>query len=305
VSWTLFRLGYYGRLLPITYHAKKLPLSADLAYGGSYFVEATRNFGLLPLLLIAGLGSLRNVDWKRPGARVTTMVAVLLYTIYVVYVGGDFMVLSRFFVPLLPLLLLLTFEVLAEWPRLAAGLALTLAVGMQWNQVIETPDLGPRKEARATRLMMQRGNKQRWALLGEHFRDSVPKGSSVAISPIGAFGWTSGLRIVDILGLTNDSVIGVEPDLDFVKVKGHHRSNFDWILDQEPEFVILGNGVRDQAGNFNICPWEKDFYRSLVEGTRFAAGYRQAAMHIPGEVSLDLFIRRDTALPPDTDWVRP
>ena len=305
VGWTLFRLGYYGRWLPITYHAKKLPLATDLQYGWSYFLEATRNFGLPVLLLLAVWGSMRGGRRDTWNARSSTTVAVLIYTGYVVLVGGDFMVLSRFFVPILPLLMCLAFESL-QGRKIAGGvLAVALSFGMQWDQFVDTEYVGPAKEARTTRLMLQRGFKQRWARLGEHFREAVPPGSTVAISPIGAFGWTSGLPLVDILGLTNDSVLETPPDLDFVKVKGHHRSNFDWILDRNPEFVILGNGVRDESGSFTICPWEKSFYHSLLEGTRFAKGYRQALMQIPDGMPLDLFIRRDLALPQNTHWVQP
>ncbi len=305
VSWTLFRLGYYGRWLPITYHTKKLPLAADLTYGWNYFLEAGRNFGLPVLLLLAAWGTFWRANLAAFNARMCATAGVLIYTLYVVSVGGDFMVLSRFFVPILPLVVCLAFESLQAHRRLALVLATIFALGMQWNQVIDTESFGPRKEARATRLMMQEGFKHRWARLGTRFKDSVPAGSSVAISPIGAFGWTSELPLVDILGLTNDSVLDTEPDLDFISVKGHHRSNYDWIMDKNPEFVILGNGVRDEFGVFTICPWEKGFYHSLREGTRFAQSYRRAQMQISDGMPLDLFIRRDVPLPAGTSWWQP
>ncbi|MCP5021283.1 MAG: hypothetical protein GY930_05865 [bacterium] len=232
-------------------------------------------------------------------------IGVLIYSLYVVSVGGDFMVLSRFFVPILPLAIHLAFESLQTQRRLTLALATVLALGMQWNQVPGTDSFAPRKEARSIRRLMQEGFKHRWARLGARFKGTVPAGSSVAISPIGAFGWTSELPLVDILGLTNDSVLDTEPDLDFVAVKGHHRSNYDWILDKNPEYVILGNGVRDQFGFFTICPWEKSFYHSLREGTRFAQGYRRAQMQISDGMPLDLFIRRDVPLPAETSWWQP
>ncbi len=304
VSWTLFRLGYYGRWLPITYHAKKLPLEADLSYGWNYFLEASRNFGLPVLLGLAVWGVIRREMLAACSARVCATIGVLLYSLYVISVGGDFMVLSRFFIPILPLVVCLAFESLEGQRKIGLALAIAFALGMQWNQVIDTEFVGPRKEARSTRLMMQQGFKQRWARLGQHFKETVPADSSVGISPIGAFGWASGLTLVDILGLTNDSVLDIQPDLNFVSVKGHHRSNFDWILDKGPEYVILGKGVRDQSGAFTICPWEKGFYHSLKEGTRFAMEYRRALMQMPDGMPLDLFIRRDLPLPAQTTWVQ-
>ncbi|MCA9001101.1 MAG: hypothetical protein KDB61_04195 [Planctomycetes bacterium] len=305
VGWTLFRLAYYASLLPTTYHAKKLGLLTDWGYGWRYFLEASANFGLPLLLLLAVRFGFRGAQGKAPGARMAAALGLLLHCVYVIHVGGDFMVLSRFFVPIVPLLLVMAFESLHDRPKLALALGLTLALGMQWNQVIDTRDVGPRKEARATKRMMQLANKERWLRLGEHFKETVPNSSSVAISPIGAFGWTSGLRIVDILGLTNGSAQGVQPELDLVKVKGHHKTNYAWILDQDPEYMILGNGVRSASGQYTICPWERGFFEQPEIAARFKARYRQASMRLPAEYALDLFIRRDQPLPPRTEWVAP
>ena len=302
LGWTLFRRFYYGQWLPTTYAAKKLPISADLAYGARYFLDATANFGLGVLLVLALLAASRKGE-----LRTTLFTAgVVLHSVYVIWVGGDFMALSRFFVPSLPLLIAMA------WPNGAAVLrqprpglrwgpiALTVfAMGaMQWNQV------GDRTSSREVRWKMQRGFKQRWARLGTHFATLFPAETKVALSPIGAFGWTSGLYVVDILGLVNDSTADVKADLETI-VKGHHKSDFDWVLDQDPEYVILGNGVRDVHGAFTICPWERGFYQSLQAGGRFPRGYRQASMDIGDGMPLDLFVRRDLPLPAGTIWVRP
>ncbi|MDF1836531.1 MAG: hypothetical protein P1V35_01565 [Planctomycetota bacterium] len=300
VSWTLFRLGYYGRWLPITFHAKSLPLGEDLAYGASYLWDATRNFGLPLWILVALWGSSRDRGF---GAYKSATVGVVVYALYVVSVGGDFMVLSRFFVPILPLVLCLAFGALKDRRSVAMALAVVASLGMQWDQFVDS-NLGPAQEARATREQSQKGFKQRWVRLGEHFKVTVPAGSRVAISPIGAFGWTSGLPLVDILGLTNDSVLEVEPRLE-TSVKGHHRTNYTWILNQNPEYMILGNGVRASNGSIYICPWERSFFEPGDASARFAETYRQASMQIPEDHPLDLFIRRDLPLPAQTRWVGP
>ena len=306
-GWTAFRWFYYGRLLPMTYSAKKLPVAEDLAYGWRYFVDASGNLFWPLWLALAGWAAWRKQGPQQPVWRAFALGAAL-HSAYVVWVGGDFMVLSRFFVPVLPVLLLMAWEPCFQKPLSAAqrrrslapwGAALACMVLMQWNQ------FEPHEESRSTRQLIQQGFKQRWLRLGEHFGAHFPKQTKVALSPIGAFGWASNLHVVDILGLTNQSVVGDKPDTDFVKVKGHHRSDFDWVLDQNPEFVILGNGVRDQAGNFTICPWERGFYQSLQQGGRFPKTYRQASMDIGDGMPLDVFIRRDQPLPPQTRWVAP
>ena len=295
IGWTAFRLAYYGRWTPMTYDAKKLPLLADLGYGLRYFTSAALNLGWPLLLALAAYGALRQ---RRPAVRLFTA-GVFLHSAYVIAVGGDFMVLSRFFVPTFPLLVALAWQPLWARPGTANALAVLGLLGMQWNQV------GDRPEARETRLVLQLGFKQRWQRLGEHFRELAPPESKIALSPIGAFGWSSGLPIVDILGLTNESTLSVPPDLENIQVKAHHKSNFDWILDQDPEYVILGNGMRIEGSGFTICPWERDFFQSLDEGGRFPQRYRQASMDVGDGMPLDVFIRRDLELPRGTRWVAP
>jgi hypothetical protein len=115
----------------------------------------------------------------------------------------------------------------------------------------------------------------------------VPEDRTVALSPIGAFSWYSGLEIVDVLGLTNASAIRREPDLD-IALKGHHRSDGAWVLSQEPDYMILGNGVRDQAGWLVVNPWEA----GIVKDERFLREYRLESVPIPGGADLDLYRRR-------------
>ena len=118
-------------------------------------------------------------------------------------------------------------------------------------------------------------------------REVVPEDLTVALSPIGAFGWYSELKIVDVLGLTNTSAAQREPDLS-IALKGHHRSDGAWVLSQEPDYVILGNGVRDQAGRLVVNPWERD----LVNDKRFPQEYLRESVPIPGGADLDLYRRR-------------
>ncbi|MEZ6005108.1 MAG: hypothetical protein R3F17_12200 [Planctomycetota bacterium] len=299
VGWTAFRLAYYGSWLPNTYGVKKLPVAVDLAYGAGYLLEATANFAWPLLVVLAAVAA-----WRSRNAVPRAFAAgLVLHSAYVVWVGGDFIVLSRFFVPTLPLALGLGALRVLPGPR--ALLPAVWMLGMQWNQVPQPfGDLRYREEARPVRLEVQRVFRHRWGRLGDWFAANVPPGSQVALSPIGAFGWHSDLPIVDILGLVNGSTQDCAPDLE-THVKGHHRSDFHWVLAQEPAYVILGNGTRDENGRFTICPWEKEFYRSLQSGGVFPRRYRLASTDVGDGIPLDLFVRRDLPLPPASTWQAP
>ena len=138
---------------------------------------------------------------------------------------------------------------------------------------------------------MHEFDEQRWEALGRYFGEVVPEDRTVALSPIGAFGWYSQLKIVDVLGLTNTSAASREPDLR-IALKGHHRSDGAWVLSQEPDYVILGNGVRNHEGLLVVSPWE----RGLVEDARFPKEYLRESVPIPGGADLDLY--RRTSAPP-------
>jgi arabinofuranosyltransferase len=257
VGWTVFRLAYYGRWFPMPWYAKKLPLLADWSYGARYIVTASLTSGIGFLACLAPFSR----KWRALG------VGVALHTLYVVHVGGDFMALARFCVPVLPLAVIAAGATLRDrlGVRPGLGLALVLGLGVQWVQwpwSLESAWLHPliRNESRVFRFLDHEYFEERWARIGRRLGDTCAPGTSVGTSPIGAIGWTSRLPVVDLLGLTNDSSLGVEPALDRVKVKGHHRTNADWVLAQRPGVFVLGNGVLDGSGGVAINPWEVEVF---------------------------------------------
>lgn len=298
LGWTLFRLAYYGTLLPVTYVVKKLPVVVDLTYGLEYLARATLQSGVGLLLVFAVLAALRErpgAEARRGGGRTAiaaTPLRVLasgvsLHVAYVVWVGGDFVAWGRFFMPTLPLLLLGACEGLDRAPRaLRTAVVTLLALGPAYLQLDWTDD------GRTQRRGAHRFFEERWAELGRAFRVAVPPDTRVGISPVGAFGWTSRLPLVDLLGLTHDALLERAPDLE-THAKGHHRSDAEWALAQRPEVFVLGNGVLQPDGELAINPWE----RELFQHPRFQAEYEAALVPVPGSDPLPCFLRRG--------WPRP
>ena len=295
--WTCLRWVYYGGLLPMTYTVKKLPVAEDLARGFDYFMLSTLVAGVGVYLLVAVLGHLRSnreSSWLR-----CAIVGLVLHTAYVIWVGGDYVALARFFVPTLPLAMLMA---CLGWTHALGGgrglacMALTAAmllpqalqVKLDQRIVAAFPQASILDDhCRPYLALLHEFDEQRWESLGRYFGEVVPADRTVALSPIGAFGWYSELKIVDVLGLTNTSAARREPDLS-VALKGHHRSDGAWVLSQEPDYVILGNGVRDHEGRLVVNPWEKD----LVNDERFPKEYLRESVPIPGGADLDLYRRR-------------
>jgi arabinofuranosyltransferase len=99
--WEMFSLIYYGFLLPNTYYAKLHTgiATSDLIHQGFVYYLETSNLDPLTLVAIAlGVVAARAGRIRGSGA---VVVGVLLYLIYTVRIGGDFMVGRFFTVPLL------------------------------------------------------------------------------------------------------------------------------------------------------------------------------------------------------------
>jgi hypothetical protein len=305
LAWLGLRLVLYGELLPATFHVKRLPLGMDLAYGARYVWQSTLESGALVLLALGALG-LRRPD---PAFR-TAWAGAGAFLAFVVYSGGDFMPLGRFVVPVLPCLAWLGCRGAAEllgrsaagapasaadhdpgsrfgW-TLAAATALAAAV-LQWPQTMR-PDLFGEQSFFV----------ERWARLGRYFHDKVPTTSTVALSPVGAFGYHSGLPIVDILGITSGETAAATPDPS-IEMKGHHRYDAAAVLGHQPDFVLLGNAVRmPGTGTLFINPWE----RTLFEHPEFRRTYQHVQSPIPGDAPLDVWVRAGVEPLPGSVTVR-
>lgn len=214
----LWKLSYYGSIVPNTYYAK----SANLWYptqGWIYllsFVLGAQLWLLMAAALPALLGRGRPLLWWR--FALYAGLSLLLFNVYVIKVGGDFMY-GRFYLVTLPLWL-----ILAE-----LGLGSLLAQGRLRRALGVSALLG----LSAVGLPIVEGTSVRWWLakegdvypivrwwpelevghnhyvMGHLFRERfTDRGLRpvLATSGIGMVGYYSGLEIVDILGLTDARV---------------------------------------------------------------------------------------------------
>ena len=95
VAWELFSLVYFGSFVPNTARAKlnlEIPAGELFAQGLSYFLDSLTRDPIT--LIVVGLGI--AVGFARRGTERLVAVGVLLYLVYIVRIGGDFMS-GRFF----------------------------------------------------------------------------------------------------------------------------------------------------------------------------------------------------------------
>lgn len=222
-----FRRLYYGAWVPNTFQAKVTlgapAIGAGISYAWSFVAWRLG----VPLLALASISAATFRRW--PPLRVTFPVA---FVAYIVAVGGDWPIASRFFVPVIPFVAIAVAWAIARFVReprwrglaFAAAAALTLAGTF----------------ARGERIGMILGNdnvgvESRRKAFGIWLRDALPAGTLIAVGPAGAIPYYSRLPSLDAWGLTNAHMaratrVGFEP--------GHDRFDPAYILSRNPALIV-------------------------------------------------------------------
>jgi len=224
LAWEVFSLVYYGVPFPNTAYAKLgagIPLAAYVTQGFTY-LGASALFDPLASALI--LAALALGAWHRGAAAVPAALGVLLYLLYVVRIGGDFMA-GRFLTA--PLVISVTLLLRAPAPRpraVAAIAAAVVALGFLASDPV--PLCGPRfgldrddavadngvADERAFYypttglLRAQRGAhriEHPWAVQGRRARARGVR--VITRRPIGFYGYFAGpeCHVVDLFGLAD------------------------------------------------------------------------------------------------------
>jgi arabinofuranosyltransferase len=238
----LWRYSYYGYPFPNTFYAKgDSGWATARRWGLPYlwdFIQLNRFYVALPLLLpllrarTAGFGRTAP-SGTRAGMRPAVLwsyVALigLTYGSYIVYVGGDFMAMGRFFVPLMPLVALFVQEGLREaaegfpwfgrrsgWRRpsergwrparlavvallvLGAGIANSVAL---WRENQKMPYM--RSGMETIRYLKKFADDR--ILVGRWMREHLPADTYYSVGGAGASIYASRMKALDVFGLTNE-----------------------------------------------------------------------------------------------------
>lgn len=165
---------------------------------------------------------------------------MVIYGLFGVWAGGDHFPWLRFFLPILPLtaILLASSVVWVEHRAttrrrqislrpialcFASAYLVIVAVKLNWHAARE-----------------HQAYVERWRLVGHWAATELPADATIAATPIGAIGYESDRKILDMLGLV-DRVIAREGRVDYTEGPGHQRDFAGSVFARRPEFV-LGEG---------------------------------------------------------------
>lgn len=245
---TLWRLSYYGSVLPNTAYAKSGDLEVLEQWGVPYLLEAVHATGFLAAWGIALVAAIMQRRFLLSGLAVLLLVPA--WAAYVIYVGGDYMPSYRLMVPILPAVFALAaaapaplfaaMQVSIQGRRsggiraLAMGALALLPVAALFAVVaVQAP--GHLREERAH----QKDNEQwtEYRRAAANWFDRNEPDAVVAANAVGAFGYYSEVRIVDMLGL-NDEHIARRGTENPAEPPGHQVGDGEYVLAREPDYII-------------------------------------------------------------------
>ncbi len=281
----LFRLYYYGDVFPNTFYAKTGFSGFYLARGIKYFLDFWGSpfaivFFAFPTIYV-------GVKYFRKRWAFFSVNVVVVYSVYIIFVGGDVLPSIRFFLPILPLLQL-------NLAKMAADICLVIieksGVKIGKALILLTFALvvfAVAKNFSRENLILQKWRAYERGLVykmklyaGWINKVQAEKGKelTVALSTIGAFSYYSNCKTLDIIGLT-DSYIARHPKevkgiAGKVAVKWKERHyNADYVLKRKPDFVIFPAGAKPasypEVALFSRKQFQRNYYLTLFYSNKF------------------------------------
>ncbi len=273
VALTALRLAYFDAPLPNTFYAKTGGGGLQVLRGAAYLGYFAFHYltPLLPLVAVA---------WSRPRSEPQghqwTVVAALLawcggYALYIVAVGGDYMAMYRFFVPVLPAFYLLVGLAAkrAFTPglshRLRGALVVFAVVGTLVHSTPYEADLydkPPRQHGTWRGVETERWHVARLERVARFFaqRAAGHSDASVATRAIGILGYRTELTVYDFHGLVDSKIArqGVADRPIGAGLPGHEKTDYEHVLGKRPTWWMFTRTLRSEAAGWPRYDRETD-----------------------------------------------
>jgi hypothetical protein len=246
----LWRWSYYGKPLPNPFYIKV----AGASYyhqGFAYLLDFVKRFWMwlmvIPLLFL-GKGIRLNPKLKMVVFYFTSM--ILVFSCYVVYVGGDFMDMFRFLVPILPFFFFLIqegfrgmyqySELLAAGRRKTALNALSLLligsnIFLLAYPTGESNKVWSREGIDSIGLL--RESSRLWSKVGLKFKELADPDEALSTTAAGAIAYYSELYTIDELGLTLASQSGLNVG-EYPRPGHQKRVTRQFLVSRKPAYIL-------------------------------------------------------------------
>ena len=238
----IFRLAYYGEIVPNTAYVKISPSNYHIEQGVEYLAHgmwALFPFSLLALIFLCA--SMFSANRRSTG--LPLLMIGLLWVPYLVFIGGDIFPAYRHFIPLIVVFAFAVTEG-ADWmlsrlnrPVLKTIFAGGLLIACGWYSYGQFTDKH-NKEAIEER--WEWDGKAIGLVLKQEFSDEQPL---IAVTAAGCLPYFSELPSLDMLGL-NDYYLPRNRPKNFGNgLLGHELGDGQYILRSKPDIIIFHTGL--------------------------------------------------------------
>ncbi len=255
VIYQIWRVSYFGELMPNTYHAKVV--GCDQFHEGWVYLRRLVNERPIYVAL-AGAPLLLGVLGSRVGRLL--MAALTLLVVIITLEGGDWMREWRMFQPCVPIAAAaigvgLQRAARLGWPAgLSAALGLLILVG-QLHNLIGTPrsewEAALRGERRGQLINMEGDMTRVSKDVATWLRKEAKPTDLIAVNHAGALPYYVGLPVLDMAGL-NDKHIARRPGHGLI----HTKWDSDYVLKQKPAFVVLNTKTYPHDFEYSPGYWQ-------------------------------------------------
>ena len=277
-GYTAWRIHYYGHPLPNTFYAKTGGGAAQairgVHYAGLFALHFVVPWTLTIALGVVGAVGADRVRWAKCFAdpRIVLSLALLAaYTTYICFVGGDYMAMYRFFVPVLPAFgLVLAACIIAATesqgvtPQRLALIKAGILIGLVGSGFHSTP-LEARWVAKPEQMHgnhrgveLERWYVERQRLIGRFFARYARPQESIATGAVGAVGWESRIAVFDVHGIVDPHIAhhGRAQQAIGTGLPGHEKTDYRYIFDKQPTFYMFSRKLRQKplAGIPKLVP---------------------------------------------------
>jgi arabinofuranosyltransferase len=245
---TLFRLYYYGEWVPNTALVKITPSLHHFLGGLEYLVAGLAS--LFPFSLIAIISLIAILVSPQARVRGVYLLGILvIWSIYIIFIGGDIFPAYRHFIPIITVFAFLLVEgfptiknhlmkpISAKRPSVYAALWILLFIPFTYIQFADDQD--------------QRAAREQWEWMGKDLgltlKDAFPtQRPVVAVTAAGSIPYWSELPALDMLGL-NDYYLPRHRPKDIGKgLLGHELGNGKYVLNRKPDIIVFNVGSAPQ-----------------------------------------------------------
>ncbi len=249
IAYYSFKYFYYGQVLPNTFYAKGVTDAyMNLWLGFKYLILGigTRFYIFFFIVFIPFRKILKDFRGS------FLLIISFFYLLYLWAVGGDWMIANRFFVPILPVLYLLssigfanalkiyfasTPERLVHKNKICNFSVLTISI------LIFSVTLGLLEYKQ---LIIKDENykyEMQWSMFGKWLKTNTSPNTIIAVGPAGKIPYYSELYTIDMWGLNNEHIAKTRSKR---LAAGHKKFDFEYVLLQNPEFIIGYAGFKDE-----------------------------------------------------------